>query len=184
MLTVITSPFPELLTERLKLRRVTIADAKEIFFLRSDKSVLQFLDKAPAKSIDEAIEFIKLLNEMEDKEESITWAITLNNNPQLIGTICYWRIEKEHYRAEIGYVLHPTYHGKGIMQEAMFPILDYGFKVIKLHSIEANVNPSNISSIKLLARNNFKREGYFKENYYFNGKFYDSAIYSLLTTEK
>jgi ribosomal-protein-alanine N-acetyltransferase len=54
---------------------------------------------------------------------------------------------------------------------------------MKLHSIEANVNPNNLSSIKLLERNNFIREGYFKENYFFNGKFSDSAIYSLISPE-
>ncbi len=67
------------------------------------------------------------------------------------------------------------------MQEAILTILDYGFKIMKLHSVEANVNPNNAASIKLLERNNFIREAYHKENYYYNGKFLDSAIYSLLT---
>jgi RimJ/RimL family protein N-acetyltransferase len=67
------------------------------------------------------------------------------------------------------------------MQEAMIIVIDYGFRAMHLHSIEANVNPDNAASIKLLQRNNFVREAYHKENYYFNGKFLDSAIYSLLT---
>ena len=107
-------------------------------------------------------------------------AITLKQDLILIGTICIWKIVKEHYRAEIGYVLHPGYQGKGIMQEAMTVILNYGFKTMKLHSIEANVNPNNRSSIKLLKRNGFKQEAYFKENYYFNGVFKDSIIFSLV----
>ncbi|MEO6328855.1 MAG: GNAT family protein [Ginsengibacter sp.] len=98
----------------------------------------------------------------------------------LIGTICFWNINKEHYRSEIGYALHPGYQGKGIMQQALIAVLDYGFKTMKLHSIEANVNPCNISSINLLERNNFIREGYFKENFCYDGKFSDSAIYSLI----
>ena len=52
-----------------------------------------------------------------------------------------------------------------------------------MHSIEANVNPGNISSVKLLERAGFKREAYFRENYLFDGKFYDSLIYSLLETD-
>jgi ribosomal-protein-alanine N-acetyltransferase len=59
-------------------------------------------------------------------------------------------------------------------------VLKYGFEVLKLHSIEANVNPENIASIKLLEKNNFVREAYFRENYFYNGKFLDSAIYSLV----
>jgi ribosomal-protein-alanine N-acetyltransferase len=71
--------------------------------------------------------------------------------------------------------------GKGIMQEALSAVLNYGFELLKLHSVEANVNPNNVSSIKLLERNGFVREAYFKENYYYNNQFLDTAIYSLLT---
>jgi len=51
---------------------------------------------------------------------------------------------------------------------------------MKLHSIEANVNPLNEKSKKVLERVGFKKEAYFRENYLFDGKFLDSVIYSLL----
>lgn len=184
MLPINFNPFPTLITNRLKLRQVNADDVNEIFFLRSDKTVLQFLDKEPEASIETASVFIKKLNELEKNNESINWAITFKDEKKLIGTICFWRLLKEHHRAEIGYVLHPNYQRKGIMQEAMTAVLDYGFKKMKLHSVEANVNPANTSSIKILEKNNFTREGYFKENYFFNGKFLDSAIYSLVTPER
>jgi ribosomal-protein-alanine N-acetyltransferase len=91
---------------------------------------------------------------------------------------------KEHYRGEVGYVLLPEYQGKGIMHEALGAVIAYGFDVMKLHSIEANTNPNNTPSHKLLERHGFVREAYFKENYYYNGKFLDSAIYSLITPHK
>lgn len=114
--------------------------------------------------------------------ESIIWAITQKEDSKLIGTICFWNIIKEHYRAEIGYSLLYDFQGKGIMQEAMSAVIKYGFEKMNLHSIEANVNPANESSIKLLERNDFIKEAYFKENYFYDGKFLDTAIYSLLTT--
>jgi ribosomal-protein-alanine N-acetyltransferase len=66
------------------------------------------------------------------------------------------------------------------MQEAMTVVLEYGFNTIKLHSVEANVNPNNTRSIQLLEKNGFVREAYHRENYYYNGHFLDSAIYSLI----
>lgn len=156
------------------------SDVNEIFFLRSDKRVLEYLDRAPAATKQEAAEWIQKIIDLEKNNEAVTWAITCKPDPTLTGTICFWNITKEHYRSEIGYALHPGQQGKGIMKEAMTAVLNYGFKIMKLHSIEANVNPNNSSSIKLLERNNFIREGNFKENYFFAGKFYDSAIYSLL----
>ncbi len=183
MLNINFNPFPVINSKKLLLRQVDKSDVNEIFFLRSDERVMRYLDKAPAESLDDAYEFIKKISELENSADAVTWAITLTRNSKLIGTICLWNIQKEHYRAEIGYNLHPDYWGKGIMNEAVLEVINYGFNVMKLHSIEANVNPGNAASIKLLERNNFTREAYFKENYYYNGNFLDSAIYSLLVSD-
>jgi ribosomal-protein-alanine N-acetyltransferase len=180
MLLLNFDPFPSLSTERLNLRRITEEDEKEIFFLRSDKDMMQFLDRDPTKSIGEARQWIRKINAGVDKNEVIAWAMALKTDPGLIGTISFWNIQLEHYRSEIGYALHTRFQGRGLMQEAMAAVLDYGFKTMKLHSVEANVNPGNTRSIQLLERNAFVREAYHRENYYYNGHFLDSAIYSLI----
>jgi ribosomal-protein-alanine N-acetyltransferase len=144
---------------------------------------MRYIDKASAETIDDAYEFIQKINDQQKNNDAVTWAITIKGETILLGTICFWNILKEHYRAEIGYVLHPDYWGKGIMQEAFSEVVNYGFKVMNLHSIEANINPHNTASIKLLEKNKFVREAYYKENYFFNGKFLDTAIYSLLKPE-
>lgn len=173
-------PFPELTTDRLLLRQITQTDVNEILFLRSDPGVMRYLDRTPAKTLEDAFVFLKSIADLEKNKSAVTWAVTLKGDSKLIGTVCYWNIKPEHYRAEVGYVLHPDFQGKGIMQETLTAVLDYGFNVMKLHSIEADINPNNEASIKLLERNNFVREAYFKENYFYDGKFLDSAIYSLL----
>jgi ribosomal-protein-alanine N-acetyltransferase len=66
------------------------------------------------------------------------------------------------------------------MKEAIRELLDYGFTHLKLHSVEANINPANQASEALLKSVGFIKEAYFKENFYFNGQFIDSAIYSLV----
>ncbi|MBA3706738.1 MAG: GNAT family N-acetyltransferase [Bacteroidetes bacterium] len=184
MLVLNFSPFPTIITERLILRKVTENDVNEIFFLRSDKQVMKYIDRPSAQSIEDVFLYIQKIANLQNHNESITWGISLKNDPKIIGYLGFWNIKKEHFRSEIGYILHPNHHKKGIMQEALTAILDHGFKVFKFHSVEANVNPLNSSSIKLLERNNFKREAYFKEDYFFEGKFLDSAIYSLLTPEE
>jgi ribosomal-protein-alanine N-acetyltransferase len=81
-------------------------------------------------------------------------------------------------------MLLPEHQKKGLMQEAAAAVLNYGFNVIQLHSVEANVNPANENSKKFLEKNKFVRGAYFRENYYYNGQFMDSAIFSLLTPIK
>jgi ribosomal-protein-alanine N-acetyltransferase len=66
------------------------------------------------------------------------------------------------------------------MSEAMDAVLNYGFNAMRLHSLEANVDPANAASIKLLEKKGFLKEAHLKENVFFNGRFIDSAIYSLI----
>ena len=178
------TPFPVLTTERLVLRQITAADANELFFLRSDETVMKYIDKARAQSVDEALRHLDVVNEALAKNDSISWAITLKDDPLMLGYIGYWRMSKENYRSEVGYVLHPAHHCKGIMSEAFAAVIDYGFGVMKLHSMEAVINPENVASQKLLEKHHFVREGYFREDYFYDGKFLDSAIYSLITPLK
>lgn len=181
MLELNFSPFPEIETERLLLRRMADADAPEILFLRSDDTVMKYIDREKTKSVEEAVAFIQTVNENIDRNESIMWAITLKNNPgTLVGNISFWRIINKNYRAEIGYMLHPDFWGKGIMKEALLAAIEFGFNKMKLHSIEAHINPDNTASGMLLEKTGFIREAYFKEDFFFRGKFIDSAIYSLL----
>ena len=141
---------------------------------------MQYIDRPRPASLEEIKPFIQKVNDMIDGNEGISWAMTLKNEPKLIGHISFHRIIKEHYRAEVGYVMHPEHYGRGIMTEALQAVLYYGFSSMGLHSVEAIVNPGNSASIKLLERNNFIREAYFREDFFWQGKFLDSAVYSLI----
>jgi len=175
------TPFPVLETERLVLRRIQATDAAALLFLRSDERVMAYIDKERAKTIKDAEQFILTINTFLAGNDGITWAMALKETPsQLIGTIGLWRIIKQHYRAEIGYMLHPDHWKKGLMKEAVIRVNDFGFNDLKLHSIEAHINPGNIGSATLLESTGYIREAYFKEDFFFNGTFRDTAIYSKL----
>jgi [ribosomal protein S5]-alanine N-acetyltransferase len=181
MLQLNFTPFPELSTERLLLRRITVKDAPELFFLRSDPAILQFISKEPAKTMQEVINFLALIDKNIDSNESILWGIVLKEDTtKVIGTICYWNIVKENYRAEIGYALVPAWWRKGIMKEAITKVLEYGFSKMGLHSVEARLNPANTGSSAVLESTGFVKEGYFKEEFFYAGKFEDTLVYSRL----
>jgi ribosomal-protein-alanine N-acetyltransferase len=77
-------------------------------------------------------------------------------------------------------MLLPEYQGKGIITEAIKEVVNYGFKVMKLHSIEAIIDPENFGSEKVLQKNGFVKEAHLKENEFYDGKFLDTVIYSKL----
>lgn len=181
MLTLNFSPFPVIETNRLFLRAIVYEDADSLFDLRTNNEVLRFLDRDPFKSPGESLAFIEKILEAQFKNESILWVITLKENPaKMIGTIGFWRIIPEHYRAEIGYMLNPSHWRKGYMREAINAAVNYAFSRTALHSIEANLNPNNIASALLLKDCGFIQEAHFRENYYYNGVFGDSIIFSLI----
>jgi ribosomal-protein-alanine N-acetyltransferase len=176
------SPFPELQTEKLLLRRIVKEDAEVLFYMRSSEKVMQYIDKERATKLEDVLALVQVFDDALNSNNGITWAIALKEDPnKLIGTIGFWRIIKQHYRAEIGYMLHPDFWGKKVMKESIEAVIQFGFSKMQLHSIEAHINPGNSASAGILERMGFIREAYFREDFYFRGEFRDSAIYSLLT---
>ena len=173
--------FPEIQTERLLLRKMVSEDINEIFILRSNEEAMKYIDKDLATTINDAEIFFNRINEAANANTGITWAISLKERPgKMIGSIGFWRLITEHYRAEIGYMLHPFFWRKGIMKEALVAVIDYGFNVMPLHSIEAQINTGNTASANILESVGFIKEAYFKENYFFHGTFSDTIVYSKL----
>jgi len=181
MLDISFGAFPELKTNRLVLRQMLDSDAEALFKFRSDPRVMRYFGRPLMQVVAEAEKFVTEIQGMFDRNEGVQWAISLLDDPQMIGSITIWKIDKTNHRGEIGYMLGPDFQGNGLMTEAIHAMLAYAFGTLHLHSLEANVNPDNAASIKLLERNGFVREAYFRENFYFEGNFEDSAIYSLIS---
>lgn len=127
MLELNFTPFPVLKTDRLLLRKLTVEDTEEIFIQRSHPTINKFIKREPPKRIEDAEAWLAMVLKHEENNESITWGIVLKGSTKLIGSICLWNIQKELDLAEVGYSLHPDHFGKGIMHEAMYTIVAYGF---------------------------------------------------------
>lgn len=180
MLTVDFSPFPVLETQRLYLRRITTDDADAVFRLRSNPDTMKYIPRPLAATVDDALIHIATINEKIENNTGINWAITLKGHGEFIGIIGNFRIEFENFRAEIGYMLLPEFNGKGIISEAISRVVRYGFEDMKLHSIEAVIDPGNIASARVLEKNGFVREAHLKENLLHQGQFLDTVIYSII----
>jgi ribosomal-protein-alanine N-acetyltransferase len=74
----------------------------------------------------------------------------------------------------------PHYNGQGIVTEAIKLVLEYGFEILNMHSIEAIIDPNNLASERVLQKNGFVKEAHLIENELWDGKFLDTVIYSIL----
>ncbi|WP_272148535.1 GNAT family N-acetyltransferase [Tenacibaculum aiptasiae] len=175
--------FPELESERLLFKEYQKEDAASLLYIRSHPKVSKYMDSEIPKTIEDTEKRIEDIQQAFSEKKGITWTIIDKNTNTLIGDFGIWKLDRQNFRGEIGYVLSPDYWGKGYMKESMVTLINFAFNTLNLHSLEANVNPENENSKRALLKFNFKKEAYFRENYYYNGKFLDSEIYSLLKTD-
>ena len=176
--------FPTLEGKRIVCRAFTLDDAQSLFELRSNPITMEFMDSTPHQHIDDSKQMIERCLKSFQEKKGIAWVITERESGEFVGDFSFWRLDPDHCRGEIGYALLPNFMGKGYMQETFDLILAFAFSQLKLHSIEANVNPQNKKSALLLERNGFRKEAHFRENYLYNGKFLDSHIYCLIESDR
>lgn len=174
--------FPDIETERCLLRAVKLDDASAIFHIMSDPETMRYFGRPPMTSFDEAVEKVDTIIKDFEDENGITWIIVNRANNKVMGDCCFWRLQKPHFRAEIGYILGSAWWRQGFMREVASSVLNYGFAEMGLHSVEANIDPENIASRRLLESLSFSQEGYFHDNYYDRNinQFTDTAVFSLL----
>lgn len=144
--------FPILTTQRLNLRQLTDNDIQEIFLLRSDALINKYLDRAPSKTLEDALQFIGKI-----KSNSLSyWGIAEKGSDKLVGTICLFDISEEDQTCEIGYELLTQHQGKGIMREAAQKVIEYATQTLGLKTIDAYTHKDNQSSSNLLKELKFK----------------------------
>lgn len=172
--------FPTLKSTRLIFREFELSDSQAFFELRSNAQVMNYMDSHPFKDVEDAKKNIEQIQLNFKEKIGLNWVITEQKKQQFIGYFSFWRFSRQNCRGEIGYALHPDFWGNGYMSETIQTMTQFAFEQFGFHSIMANVNPNNKKSIKLLEKNGFVQEAYFKEDYFFDGRFIDSMIFSLL----
>ncbi|MBP8822352.1 MAG: GNAT family N-acetyltransferase [Flavobacteriales bacterium] len=175
---------PRLSTARMELRALRDSDAADVFRLRASPAVMRHIPKPIGTRQEEGLQLVREFHHAAAGGNAIMWAITVKGSDVLLGYIGFWRILKEHHRAEIGYALHPDLWGQGLMSEAVAAVVDHGFRKIGLHSVEAAVTPDNAASIHVLEHNGFVLEGHLRENILVNGIFRDTLVFTRHATAR
>lgn len=175
--------FPVLETERLRLRKPEISDARDVLVFRGDP-IVQKYDDPVIHTIREAQAFINELLDEFRTQKGISWVMELKEQEIVIGCFGLHHWDPYHRRAEAGYGIAHACWGQGFASEALQAMLRYGFERMNLNRIYARTIADNHESVRLLERNGFRREGtQRKHSWEDDGTFHDSAIYGLLANE-
>jgi ribosomal-protein-alanine N-acetyltransferase len=85
--------------------------------------------------------------------------------------------------AYLGYYALVPHAGQGYMTEALALVLDVAYREIGLHRVEANVQPGNRSSVRLVERVGFTREGYSRRYVKVGGRWRDHLRFAMLAED-
>jgi [ribosomal protein S5]-alanine N-acetyltransferase len=170
---------PTLITERLRLRKLTLEDALDIFKIFSQNEVTQYYGVKTFTSIQEAINLIQTFTRSHGDHRGMRWGIERKGKKGLIGTIGFNAWSTVHRRAEIGYELHPDFWNNGFATEAVIKTISFGFNHLKLNRIGAIVLLDNEPSIKLLEKVGFENEGILRNYIFQHGLAHDAYVFSL-----
>ena len=173
-------PQPELSSPRLRLREVRDGDAAALFAIHGDARVMRYWSYPAWTELAQAEQKISDILRQRREEDILIWAIADATSDLLIGSSAVFYLNLEQGRAEIGYSLHPDWQGHGLASEALQLVLGYAFNNLGLRRIEADIDPRNLPSCRLVERLGFVREGLLRERWHVNGEICDSAIYGLL----
>lgn len=135
------------------------------------------------ETADDAVEFVRMSSEEPDTPDTrFQVAVCLRETGKLIGDIGL-RFLEDGKQVEIGYTIHPLYHGNGYGKEAVRAAIDYLFWDLKKHRVTASIDPDNYKSIRLCESLGMRKEAHFIKSLLINGSWADDVIYAVLEEE-
>ncbi len=174
---------PLLTSERIRLRGFRVEDLDGLYALYSDPAVTRYWSFPAWTQRAQAETLLQHVIESRSAEKILCWAIAENECDHLIGSLTLFNINRAQGRADIGYALHSAQWGHGYAQEALALALGHAFDVLQLRRVEADIDPRNTASCKLVEGVGFRQEGLLRERWLVDDVLQDSAIYGLLARE-
>jgi len=170
-------------TGRLRLRWIAEADAPAFFEVYGDPEVARFLSFTAFQDLARAQKMVANAQAGYADGSAVNFAIERREDGKVLGNCMLFRFHDESRRAEIGYSLGRAHWSQGYMREALEALIDYAFGTLNLNRLEADIDPRNPSSAKILERLGFVKEGVLRERWVVGGETSDTAYYGLLRRE-
>jgi len=176
---------PDIQTERLLLRKVTIDDAPDLLVSTSDPEVARYTTWEPYDSVKQAEDFLRSVISNYERDEPANWGLELRENERFIG-MCGFMADSwdpEHARASLGYAIGREHWGRGLVSEAVRAAIQFGFEKLSLNRIEARCVAENTASERVMQKAGMGYEGTLRDYVFRKGRYWDYRVYSILRRE-
>lgn len=164
------------------LREIEERDIPLIHDYASDPEVTRYMTWGPNASLDQTAAFARgqMAAARVEPRDQFELVVARASDDELVGRVRLTIESRTHRRADIGYVFRRSCWGTGYGTEAARMIVDFGFRRLSLHRIEATCAPENVGSVRVLEKIGMRREGHFREHLLSHGVWRDSLLYAIL----
>lgn len=176
-------PMDEIETKRLLLRRLEMADARDLFAYSRDEQVARYVLWEAQRHVAESRAYIKCMLRRYRAGDPASWAIVRKDENRVVGTIGYMWFQPENNAAEVGYSLARDCWNQGYMTEALKAVLRYSFEELAIHRIEAQHETENPASGAVMRKCGMRHEGTLRSRLFNKGRYVDVELYSILREE-
>lgn len=174
---------PTLDAPRLRLRWLTEADVDALYAVFSDRQMMRYWSSPAMTERQEAESYLRRIHEGFAGKSAFQWGAELKQEGRIIGTCTLFHLDPANARAELGYCLGSAHWGQGYMSEALTALLDFAFGTLRLRRLEADVDPRNENSLRILDKLGFHHEGLLRERWNVAGEIQDTVFCGLLAKD-
>jgi RimJ/RimL family protein N-acetyltransferase len=160
----------EFRTERLLLRPATADDLEPLHAILSHPRAMTYWSSPPHESVDQTRDWLSSMIAIKPAEGE---DFIVEHDGRLVGKAGLWRFP------EIGFIFHPDHWGRGFAREALSLVLDRAFGVHGLPKVNADVDPRNTASLKLLQGLGFRETGRAERTWHVGDQWCDSVYLEL-----
>lgn len=169
--------------DRIALRPVAATDLPALLAINDDAQVTQFLPYATWQSLDDGAAWLARMEALGATGTGQQLVVVRRADATVLGTLLLFKHDAGSQRLELGYVLGRAHWGQGLMREALTLVCSHLFGERGLRRLEAEVNPANVASCRLLARVGFTLEGTLRQRWVGKGIVYDTHVFGCLAKE-
>ena len=173
---------PTLAGERLTLRELHLSDAQSLYAELGSPEVRRFM-WAPPPSADAFTQFIEWAHAERATGRYICYGIIPRGETAAAGVFELRQLQPGFFRGELGFVMASRLWGRGLFPEGARLVLDFAFRVVKVHRIEARSAVDNARGNAALQKLGASREGRLRAAFQREDQFVDQYIWSILDSD-
>jgi len=170
---------PRLQRSRIHLRRIVAGDERRFLAsVEASRALHRPWVHAPSTPLQ-----FRIYARRVRKPENRGFLVCLRESGELVGVINLSNIVLGYFRsAYLGYYAFGGFERQGLMREGLRAAVRHAFKSLKLHRLEANIQPGNAASIALVRSCGFRKEGFSPRYLKIGGRWRDHERWAIIAS--